>query len=123
MNLIGFTDSDWVGDNIDCNSTSDYVLSLRSGPIFWSSKKKAAIALSSVETEYRGVVNATIQAIWLQHFLFELGISVHRPIVIWCDNQSMLKFCKDPMQWQWTKHIEIHMHFIRELIHDGIIVL
>eukprot|EP00253_Pinus_taeda_P025994 PITA_25994 len=123
LNLIGFTNSDWAGDTIDRKSTSGYVLSLGSGPICWSSKKQAAIALSSAEAEYRGAVNATIQAIWLQHFLSELGISVHHPTVIWCDNQSTLKFCRDPMQRQRTKHIEIHMHFIRELIHDGIIDL
>eukprot|EP00253_Pinus_taeda_P019211 PITA_19211 len=123
LNLIGFTDSDWAGDTIDRKSTSGYVLSLGSGPICWSSKKQTAIALSSAEAEYRGVVNATIQEIWLQHFLSELGISVHYPTVIWCDNQSTLKFCRDPVQRQRTKHIEIHMHFIRELIHDGIIDL
>ena len=123
LNLIGFTDSDWAGDTIDRKSTSGYVLSLGSGPICWSSKKQATIALSSAEAEYRGAVNATIQAIWLQHFPSELGISVHHPTVIWCDNQSTLKFCRDPVQRQRTKHIEIHMHFIRELIHDGIIDL
>eukprot|EP00253_Pinus_taeda_P017526 PITA_17526 len=123
LNLIGFTDSDLAGDTIDRKSTSDYVLSLGSSPICWSSKKQAAIALSSAEDEYRGAVNATIKEIWLQHFLSELGISVHHPTVIWCDNQSTLKFCRDPVQRQRTKHIEIHMHFIRELIHDGIIDL
>jgi hypothetical protein len=60
---------------------------------------------------------------WLQHFLTELGIQFHRPIVIWCDNQSTLKFCRDPVQRQWTKHIEIHMHYIRDLVHKGIIDL
>eukprot|EP00253_Pinus_taeda_P023814 PITA_23814 len=115
--------SDWVGDNIDHNSTSGYSLSLGSGPIYWSSKKQAAIALSSVEAEYRGVVNITIQALWLQHFLTELGIQFHQRIVIWCDNQSTLKFCRDPVQWWWEKHIEIHMHYIRDLVHDQVIDL
>eukprot|EP00253_Pinus_taeda_P031040 PITA_31040 len=114
LNLLGFTDSDWAGDNIDRKSTSGYSLSLGSGPICWSSKKQAAIALSSAEAEYRGVVNITIQALWLQHFLTELGIQFCQPIIIWCDNQSTLKFCKDPVQRQRTKHIEIHMHYIRD---------
>jgi hypothetical protein len=74
LDLIGFTDSDWDGDNIDCKSTSSYSLSLGSGPICWSSKKQAAISLSSAEAEYKGVVNITIQSMWLQHFLTELGI-------------------------------------------------
>lgn len=82
LNLLGFTDSNWAGDNIDRKSTSRYSLSLGSGPICWSSKKQAAIALSLAKAEYRGVVNITIQALWLQHFLIELGIQFHQPIVI-----------------------------------------
>eukprot|EP00253_Pinus_taeda_P010223 PITA_10223 len=74
LNLLGFTDSEWAGDNIYRNSTSGYSLSLRSSPIYWSSKKQAAIVLSSTRAEYRGVVNITIQALWLQHFLTELGV-------------------------------------------------
>eukprot|EP00253_Pinus_taeda_P002505 PITA_02505 len=69
LNLLGFTDSDWAGDSIDRKSTSRYSLSVWSDPICWSIKKQAAIALSSAEAEYRGVVNITIQAPWLQHFL------------------------------------------------------
>eukprot|EP00253_Pinus_taeda_P021536 PITA_21536 len=123
LNLLGFTDSNWAGDNIDRKSTSGYSLSLGFGPICWSSKKQAAIALSSAEAEYRGVVNITIQALWLQHFLTELDVQFRQPIVIWCDNQSTLKFCRDPVQRQQTKHIEIHMHYIRDLVHDRVIDL
>jgi hypothetical protein len=72
--LIGFIDSDWAGDSIDRKSTSGYSLNLGSGPFCWSSKKQDSIALSSIEAEYRGVVNITIQAMWLQYFLTELGI-------------------------------------------------
>eukprot|EP00253_Pinus_taeda_P015741 PITA_15741 len=121
LNLLGFTDSNWAGDNIDRKSTFGYSLSLGSGPICWSSKKQVAIALSSAEAEYRGVVNITIQALWLQHFLTELGVQFRQPIVIWCDNQSTLKFFRDPVQRQRTKHIEIHMHYIRDLVHDRVI--
>jgi hypothetical protein len=74
LDLIRFTDFDWASDNIDRKSAYGYSLSLGSGPIHWSSKKQAAIALSSAKAEYRGVVNITIQAMWLQHFLIELGI-------------------------------------------------
>eukprot|EP00253_Pinus_taeda_P011265 PITA_11265 len=123
LNLLGFTDFDWAGDNIDCKSTSRYSLSLRFGPICWSSKKQAAVSLSSAEAEYRGVVNNTIQALWLQHFLTKLCVQFHQPIGIWCDNQSTLKFCGDPVQRQRTKHIEFHMHYIRDLVHDRVIDL
>jgi hypothetical protein len=60
---------------------------------------------------------------WLEHFLTELGIQFHQPIVIWCDNQSTLKFYRDLVQRQRTKHIEIHMHYIWGLVHEMIIDL
>ena len=58
------------------------------GPIFWSSKNQAAIALSSAEAKYRGAVSACIQAVWLQGILseFDLGSSLYT--VLFCDNQS-----------------------------------
>jgi hypothetical protein len=97
LDLIGFTDFEWVGNSTDHKSTSGYSLSLGSRPICWLSKKHDALSLSSAEAEYIGVVNITIQAMWLQHFLIDLRIQFHRSIAIWCDNQSTLKLCRDPI--------------------------
>ena len=63
LDWIGFTDSDWAGDSRDQNSTSRYVFMLVEWAISWSSKKQSAIAFSSTESEYRGVVNATTQCL------------------------------------------------------------
>ena len=52
LELVGYTDSDWAGDSIGRKSTSRYVFMFGGGPIFYSSKKEASIALSSVEAEY-----------------------------------------------------------------------
>jgi hypothetical protein len=112
VDLIWFMDSNWVGDSTDRKSTSGYSLIIGFGPICWLSKKQATISLSSAEAEYRGVVKITIQAMWLQHFLTELGIQFHRSIVIWCENHSNMNFCRDLVHRQWTKHIKIHMHYI-----------
>ena len=37
-------------------------------------KNQISIALSSIEAEYIGVVNATTQCLWLQGMLGEFGI-------------------------------------------------
>ena len=89
--------------------------------MFWASWRRWVA--TDIHLDHRGVVNITIQAMWLQHFLTKLVIQFHRSIVIWCDNQSTLKFCRDIVQRQRTKHIEIHMHYIRDLVHEGIIDL
>ena len=65
LELVGYIDSDWASDSIDRNSNFGYVFMFGGGPIFCSRKNKAAIALSSAEAEYRGAVNACIQAVWL----------------------------------------------------------
>jgi hypothetical protein len=64
--LVGFSDSDWVDNPDERKSTASYVFSLGSGPITWYCKKKHAIALSSIEVEYREMVNASQEALWLR---------------------------------------------------------
>ena len=88
LELVWFTDSDWVGDSIDRKSTSGYVFMLRHGPICWSNKKQHTISLSSAESEYKGAVNAATQCVWLQDILGELGFAFDSPTIIWCDNQD-----------------------------------
>eukprot|EP00253_Pinus_taeda_P022241 PITA_22241 len=119
--LVGFTDSDWAGAPDDRKSTAGYVFTLGSGPITWACKKQAAISLSSAEAEYRGAVEASKEALWLRQILSELGFEQQHPTTLWCDNQSAIQLCKDPVQHQRSKHIELHMHFIRKLIHDHVL--
>eukprot|EP00253_Pinus_taeda_P024652 PITA_24652 len=119
--LVGFTDSDWAGDPDDRKSTTSYVFTLGSGPITWACKKQGAISLSSVEAEYRGVVEASKEALWLRQILLEFGFQQQHPTTLWCDNQSAIQLCKYPVQHQRSKHIELRMHFIRKLIHDHVL--
>eukprot|EP00253_Pinus_taeda_P011416 PITA_11416 len=119
--LVGFTDSDWAGDPDDRKSTAGYVFTLGSGPITWACKKHAAISLSSAEAEYRGAVEASKEALWLRQILSEFVFQQQHLTTLWCDNQSAIQLCKDPVQHQRSKHIELHMHFIRKLIHDDVL--
>eukprot|EP00253_Pinus_taeda_P009167 PITA_09167 len=119
--LVGYTDSDWAGDPDDRKSTAGYVFTLGLGPIKWACKKQAAISLSSAEADYRGAVEASKEASWLCQILSEFGFQQKHPTTLWCDNQSAIQLCKDPVQHQCNKHIELHMHFIRKLIHDHVL--
>ena len=94
-----------------------------SGPIFLSSKTQEATSLSSAEAEYRGASNACIQEVWLRGILIEFDIGRTTSLIIFCGKQSAIKILIDSIQRQGIKHIEIHMHYIRELMHDKTIVL
>eukprot|EP00253_Pinus_taeda_P007166 PITA_07166 len=119
--LVGFTDSDWAGDPDDQKSIVRYVFTLGSGPITWACKKQASISLSSAESEYHGVVEASKEALWLCQILSEFRFQQQHPTTLWCDNQSAIQLCKDPVRHQRSKHIELHMHFIKKLIDDHVL--
>ena len=55
--------------------------------------------------------------------LGEFGIEIDTSIVIYYDNQITIQISTEPIQRKWTKHVEIHMHYIRGLVHDEIIAL
>ena len=94
--LVGFTASDWVVGPDDQKSTvGNYVFSLGSVPVTWACKKQQAIALSLAEVEYRSVVNASQEALWLRQILSEFGFEQQQPTPLWCDNQSANKLAKD----------------------------
>ena len=63
--LVGFTNSEWAGDPDDRKYTVGYVFSLGFGPVTWACEKQQALALSSAEAEYRAVVTASHEALWL----------------------------------------------------------
>ena len=95
LDLVGFIDSDWVGDRIDQMSTSAYVFKFGSGTSFYSSKKQEAISLSSIELEYRGAVNACFQEVWMKGILAGFDIGSTTSTIIFCDNQSAIKILID----------------------------
>jgi hypothetical protein len=55
FDLIGYSDSDYVGCKVDRKSTSGTCQFLRRSLVSWSSKKQTSVALSTAETEYVAV--------------------------------------------------------------------
>jgi hypothetical protein len=67
------------------------------------------------------MVNASQEALWLRQILSEFGFQQQHLTSLWCNNWSVIKISKHPVQHQHRKHIDIHMHFIRKIIHDQVI--
>ena len=55
--------------------------------------------------------------------LTEFGIQNSPTVDLYCDNQSTIKISSDHVQKQRIKHIEVHMYYIQELVHDRTITL
>jgi hypothetical protein len=121
--LCGFTNSDWEGCVDDRKSTFGYVFSLGMGAVTWTNKKQHVVSLSSIEVKYQGVVKGACEAVWLRRMLSNMKMQQTEPTPLLCDNQGVLKLAKNPVFHEHTKHVEIHCHFIRQLVEDGSIEL
>jgi hypothetical protein len=86
LELIGYSDADWVGCPDTRWSTSGYCVYLGDSLISWSSKRQPTISRSSAEAEYRAVVNVVVECCWLRQFVGELHFEIPKAIVVYCDS-------------------------------------
>jgi hypothetical protein len=104
------------GDLYERKSTCAFLFTVGSTPITWNTKKQTCIALSSTKSEYCALVEAAKEAIWIRNLYYELGFVNRLPIKLYCDNQSSIKISKNPIYHSKTKHFEIHLKTIRDMV-------
>nr|GEV88077.1 hypothetical protein [Tanacetum cinerariifolium] len=89
--LVGYTNADWAG----CPFTR------------------------SNKAEYQGVANVTTETAWLRNLLRKLHSLLLNATLVYCDNGSAVYMSAKPVQHQRTKHIEINIHFVRDMVKAG----
>ena len=118
LNLVGFSDSDFVSCKTDRKSTSGTCHLLGSSLISWHSKKEACVALSTAEAEYIAAGSYCAQSLWIKQQLSDFGLNLSK-IPLLCDNTSAINLTKNLIQHSRTKHIEIRHHFIRDHVNNS----
>ena len=101
---------------------------LNNGAIAWKSRRQPTVALSTMESEYMALTDATKELKWVRTLLAELGYSNlngksnnDEPTKLFSDNQGAIALAKNPVSHSRAKHIDIRHHFVREAIQDRII--
>ncbi|GJR51630.1 ribonuclease H-like domain-containing protein [Tanacetum coccineum] len=94
--LVTYTDADWAGFPTTRRSTSGYCVFMGDNLLSWLAKRQHTLFRSSAEAEYRGVANVVAETDWL-----------------------LLYMTNSPIQHQRTKHIEIDIHFVRDIVARG----
>ncbi|KAJ2911505.1 hypothetical protein MD484_g8909, partial [Candolleomyces efflorescens] len=121
--LSGYSDANWETE-LHRHSILGYTFSTDTGVVSWSLKKQPIITLSSTESKYVTLTHAAKEAKWLQSLAQEilpvvgLGpyIEKFQPTTLYCDNLGAIKLSTNPVYHACTKHIDIHFHFIRQII-------
>ena len=79
------------------------------------------VSLSSVEAEFRGISKGLYEILWLRNLLSEVGYHPESEMNLYCDNRAAIQIAHNPVQYDRTKHVEIHWHFIKEKLEAKII--
>ena len=122
IRLKGASDSSHANE-LDGRSRGAYLFKAFGAAVSWQSKKMQGVSTSSTEAEYKCMIEAAKEAIWLQRLLEEMGLRSRGPVTITADNQSAIKLAHNPVLHQKTKHIELYWHFIRETVEEGYVKL
>ncbi|GKA14356.1 ribonuclease H-like domain-containing protein [Tanacetum coccineum] len=117
--LVGYIDADWAGCPSTRRSTSGYCVFLGYNLLSWSAKRQHTISRSSAEAEYQGVANVIAKTAWIRNLLRELHSPLLTTTLVYCDNVSAVYMSANPVQHQRTKHIEIDIHFVRDMVKAG----
>nr|GEU88813.1 hypothetical protein [Tanacetum cinerariifolium] len=62
---------------------------------------------------------STLETEWLHNLLHELHSPLSTATRVYCDNVSAVYMSDNPVQHQWTKHIEINIHFVQNMVTAG----
>lgn len=117
--LKGFVDADWAGDTRDRKSTSGYILTLHDCIISWLSKKQIAVALSSSEAEYIALSIVITEAFYLKKLISDFMLLLKDPILIFEDNQSVIKISENNENNKRLKHVDIRYNYILDNVNKG----
>nr|GEU79366.1 ribonuclease H-like domain-containing protein [Tanacetum cinerariifolium] len=117
--LVAYSDADWAACPTTSRSTLGYRVFLGNNLLSWSAKRQSTLSRSSVEAEYRRVANNVAETCWLRNLLRELHTLLSFAMLVYCDNVSAVYLSCNPIRHQRTKHIEIDIHFVRDLVATG----
>ena len=80
------------------------------------------MALSTTEAEYIALTETVKESLWLEGIAKKLKIQ-NKVITVHCDNQSAIDLSINFVHHERTKHIDIKLHFVREVIGQGSVIV
>ncbi|KAK2071302.1 hypothetical protein P8C59_005738 [Phyllachora maydis] len=120
---IGFSDSDFTGDKATSKSTYGYLYKLAGRPISWKTKRATTIALSTLEAETDGLIEAIREVQWIIGLFSELHRPIDYPITLYGDNQGSITVANNPALHARTKHTLLKFRYVREQVKAKIVTI
>ena len=124
LEVVGYSDADFLGCVDTKKSTSGYVFTLANGAISWKSSKQSLTAASTMQAEFVACYEAG-QAVWLKGFIPGLRVvdSISKPLRLYCNNKSTVFYANNNKSSGAAKHIDIKYFVVKDRIQDHTIEL
>ena len=97
----------------DGKPVTGYVIQVHGGSVSWASHTQSLVCTSSTESEYRAMSECAKEVLWLSKILTRFDVP-HRPFPIMGDNKGAMDAVANYTHTKHTKHIELHLDFMKE---------
>ena len=77
--IEGYSDANWITDNLDVKSTTGYVFIFGGAAISWGSKKQTIISKSTMKSELIVLDTTCIEAKWLRNLVLDIPL-MNKPL-------------------------------------------
>ena len=122
--LISFGDSDYAGRMYDSRCTAAWIIQWGGNTIAFQAKSiTIGVSTSTCHAEAMAVKFLCQALEWVLGLLGEIQIQGKGAVMVWQDNQSVIKLSDNPVMHSRSKHFRIAMHYIQDLAQRCIIKL
>ncbi|MBW0536871.1 hypothetical protein O181_076586 [Austropuccinia psidii MF-1] len=116
-----YSDANWGNCPQTRRSITGFVITFNGCLVVWKTRKQPTVSLSTAEAEYKALTDLTTELLWLRQFIKELSLGlINFPIDVFSDNQACINTANSDSNSnnRRMKHVEIQLHFIREVINQ-----
>ena len=119
--INGKPDSDYATCTETRRSVTGYMVWLEGALISIRSVMQKIVALSSAKAELIALVMCVQEMMLVKKLIESLELQVELPMLVQCDNKAAVDLVNGHQSAGGTKHIDVRLHYARELKEAGII--
>ena len=114
LEVVGFSDFDYVSYVDDKKFTSGYIFMMVEGAISWESVKQ-------ILTSMWRVMRLLVMQYGCGTSFLDVVHSISRPLKLFCNNSAVVSFSKNTSSTSHSKHIDVKFFFVKKKVAESFI--